>query len=130
MTENSLNILVIDDDAGVCKLVQNALTKEGYKVDVCTEAPQGLQTAVNSKPDVVVLDVMMPVINGYNVCRLLKTEESTKDIPVILLTSRSEHEDVSIGMDMGADAYLIKPVDIPELVKTIKLVRSANPNGE
>ncbi len=122
----SLQILVIDDDPVINKMLEKRLGEHGYTVDVSSEAPVGLQKAMNDGPDLIILDVMMPVINGYNVCRLLKTEEATGHIPIILLTSRDAQEDVAIGLDMGADAYLIKPVDIEELFRTIDLVTAQN----
>lgn len=121
---NALQVLVIDDDPTLIKMLEKCLEGKGYKVQVSQDAPQGLQEAMINHPDLIVLDVMMPVINGYNICRLLKDEEATKDIPIILLTSRDAREDVAIGMDMGADAYLIKPVDTNELFKMIELLSS------
>jgi DNA-binding response OmpR family regulator len=100
------------------------LGEKGFQVKATTDAPAGLQTAMDECPDLVILDVMMPVINGYNFCRLLKAEEKQKNILIILLTSRDKLEDVQIGMEMGADAYLTKPIDIQELLKTIKVVGS------
>ncbi|MCK5083710.1 MAG: response regulator, partial [Candidatus Omnitrophica bacterium] len=76
------------------------------------EASEGLELAMTRKPDLIVLDVMMPIINGFNFCRLVKAEEDTRDIPIILLTSRNKMKDIEIGLEMGAEAYLIKPLNI------------------
>lgn len=113
-------ILVVDDDPVQIKLLHGRLGSNGYEVITSCEAAQGLQLAMDSGPDLIILDVMMPIINGYNFCRLLKSEEQQKHIPVIFLTSRDEEEDVQIGREMGAEAYLTKPVNIEELLEKIK----------
>lgn len=115
-------ILVVDDDPVQVKLLEGRLKQNGFDISVTQDAAEGLQTAINTRPDCVILDVMMPVINGYNFCHLLKSQHTHKDIAIILLTSRDKLEDVEIGMKMGADAYLMKPVSIEDLLKTIKVV--------
>src|SRR3989339_175124 len=117
--EKSKRILVVDDDPGIVKLLENRLTEKGYKVVSALEAADGLQMAINDSPDLIVLDVMMPIINGYNFCHLLKSEEGKKEIPIIFLTSRNSKEDIQIGHKMGADAYLTKPVDMGVLIAKI-----------
>jgi DNA-binding response OmpR family regulator len=117
-------ILVVDDDHGMIKLLSSTLSGKGYDVKTTDQAADGLQSAIHEQPDLIILDVMMPIINGYNFCRLLKNEENKKHIPIILLTARDEMEDVEIGMEMGAEAYLTKPVNINELFRTIKVVES------
>jgi len=112
-------ILVVDDDPVIVKLLENRLTEKGYKVVSALEAADGLQMAINDSPDLIVLDVMMPIINGYNFCHLLKSEEGKKEIPIIFLTSRNSKEDIQIGHKMGADAYLTKPVDMGVLIAKI-----------
>ena len=117
--EKSKRILVVDDDPVTVKLLENRLTEKGYKVVSALEAADGLQMAINDSPDLIVLDVMMPIINGYNFCHLLKSEEGKKEIPIIFLTSRNSKEDIQIGHKMGADAYLTKPVDMGVLIAKI-----------
>lgn len=119
-----IKILIVDDDPLQVKLLQGILTEHEYKVYTSQEADQGLQMAMDHCPDVLILDVMMPVINGYNFCQLLKNEEQQKDIKVIMVTARDELEDIQIGMQMGADAYLTKPINTKELLKTINCVRT------
>ena len=104
-------ILIIDDDVCVLKLLRTLLTTHGYEVLSADEAPAGLELAMKARPDLIVLDVMMPIINGFNICRLSKSEEGVRDIPVMLLTSRVEDEDQRIGQEVGADAYLAKPLE-------------------
>ncbi|MBN1870787.1 MAG: response regulator [Candidatus Omnitrophica bacterium] len=118
-------ILVVDDDKTITVLLKKYLEKEGYKVTAMNEASEGLEFAMTRKPDLIVLDIMMPIINGFNFCRLVKAEENTKDIPVIMLTSRNKLKDIEIGLEMGAEAYLIKPLNVVELLKTIKVIESA-----
>jgi DNA-binding response OmpR family regulator len=116
------NILVVDDDPVLTKLLLDRLEANGYQVKATNEASDGLQMAMDNAPDLIILDVMMPIINGYNFCKLLKNEENQKHIKILLLTSRDDIDDVKIGMEMGADAYLTKPVDTQELLKTLKIL--------
>ncbi|MGE0268264.1 MAG: PleD family two-component system response regulator [Candidatus Omnitrophota bacterium] len=118
------SILIVDDDPVEIKLLSKILTEHQYRVTTAGEADLGLQLAMDQCPDILILDVMMPVINGYNFCQLLKNEEKQKDIKVIMVTARDELEDINIGMEMGADAYLTKPINTGELLRTIKVVQS------
>ncbi len=118
------NILVVDDDHVQIKLLDGILKSNGYNVISCDEAANGLQHAMTANPDLIILDVMMPIINGYNFCKLLKDQHEQKHIPIILLTSRTDQDDIKIGMAMGAEAYLCKPINTQELLKTIKVIES------
>ncbi len=118
-------ILVVDDDPTLTTLVSKCLETNGYEVTAVTEAADGLDYAMKNDPDLIILDVMMPVINGFNFCRLLKQEENKKDIPIILLTSRDQIKDIEIGLEMGAEAYLAKPLNTTELLRTIKVIESS-----
>jgi len=113
-------ILVIDDDPILVKALAKKLPENGYEVLTATKAADGLQIVMDQYPDLVILDVMMPIINGYNLCQLLKNDPRHKRIPVILLTCRDSERDKQIGRDMGANAYLVKPLDIPLLLEKIK----------
>jgi DNA-binding response OmpR family regulator len=118
-------ILVVDDDPTLTALVSQCLKTNGYEVTAVTEAVDGLEHAMKYGPDLIILDVMMPIINGYNFCRLLKHEEDKKHIPIVLLTSRDQAKDIEIGLEMGAEAYLVKPLNTAELLKTIKVIESS-----
>ncbi len=119
----SKSILVIDDDLGQVRLVETLLRSKGYNVLVADEAPGGLELAMKKSPDLITLDVMMPVINGFNICRLLKSQEELKHIPIILITSRITAEDQRIGEEVGADAYLLKPLNSEQfLIKVEELL--------
>ena len=113
-------ILVIDDDPVLVKALQKKLPENGYAVLTATKAADGLQIAMDKYPDIVILDIMMPIINGYNLCQLLKHDPRHKRIPIIILTCRDSEKDKQIGQDMGADAYLVKTLDIPLLLGKIK----------
>ncbi len=122
MTEGTQKrkILLIDDDPTVIKLAESLLLSQGYEVTTSSEAPSGLEMAMKNRPDLIVLDVMMPIINGYNICRLMKNEETCRDIPIILLTSRTEDEDRKIGEEVGANAYLAKPLNREEFLRQVE----------
>jgi len=124
--QKNKKILIVDDDPTHVKLVERNLMNSGYSVVTAIEAAEGLQIAMNEYPDLIILDVMMPIINGYNFCRLLKSEEKQKHIPVIMLTSRAEDDDIEIGRQMGADAYLTKPLDMNSLLQTIEQLNVIN----
>jgi len=124
-TKKFKKILIVDDDPVLIKLLSSVLTAKDYDVTTTDQAADGLKFAINTQPDLIILDVMMPVINGFNFCRLLKSQEGKRHIPIIILTARNEMEDVEIGMEMGAEAYLTKPVNTDELFRTIKVVESS-----
>lgn len=113
-------ILIIDDDLTLIKLTTAILSTNGYEVLSSSEAPVGLEMAMKENVDLIVLDVMIPIINGFNICRLLKSQEKYKNIPIVLLTSRSEEEDRKIGKEVGADAYIAKPLNRESFLATIK----------
>ena len=113
-------ILIIDDDPTTIKLTETRLKANGYDVLACCEAADGLEKAMKLKPDLIILDVMMPIVDGYNFCRLLKSQHEHKAIPVILLTSRGSEEDRKIGREVGANAYITKPFNMDDLLNTIR----------
>lgn len=117
-------ILVIDDNPTDLKLISSLVAAEGYQVVTANEAPVGIEEAMTRKPDLIVLDVMMPIINGYNICRLIKDQDDYAHIPVILLTSRTSEEDHRIGREVGANAYIAKPFERSELLSAIKQLLS------
>lgn len=114
------SILIIDDNPVQAKLLEKRLSDNGYKILIALQAADGLQIAMTRFPDLIILDVMMPIINGYNLCQILKNEEKYKHIPIIILTARDKEKDKKIGQKVGANVYLTKPVDTPILLKTIQ----------
>ncbi len=121
MTENKAGkILVIDDDPGVTRFLKNALEPEGYVVLAAINGLQGLTIARQIKPDVVILDVMLPGIDGYEVCQRLKADSITRYIPVMMLSVKDKRADREIGERVGANEYLPKPVNLVDLLSTVE----------
>lgn len=115
-------ILVADDEPDILELVTYRLTRSGYQVIAARDGEEALRLALEHVPDLVVLDVMMPKLDGYDLTRRLRAEPATSRIPVILLTARVQEADVSRGFDAGADDYLKKPFSPDELVARVRAV--------
>lgn len=125
--DKNVKILIIDDDKSILKLTGTLLRNNGYNVVLSNDAPEGVETAMKINPDLILLDVMMPIINGYNICRLLKSQEEYKNIPIILLTSRTKEADRRLGKEVGANAYIAKPFSVTELLSKVnELLLSKN----
>ncbi|PYQ11262.1 MAG: hypothetical protein DMH00_08665 [Acidobacteria bacterium] len=120
-------ILIADDSANVREVLQMNLETLGYEVLVAEDGDQALQTIYRDSPDLLVLDVMMPKQNGFQICRKVKADPERAGTPVILLTAKSQREDVYWGKDCGADEYMTKPFSAKELEDTIErlLIRRA-----
>lgn len=127
---NTVNILIVDDEPVEVALLESVLRREGYRISSAAAADRGLQMAMDHGPDLIILDVMMPLINGFNFCQLIKNQDDSKHIKIIIVTARDEMEDIEIGMEMGADAYLTKPINTQELLRTIKVVQSSSPHSD
>lgn len=112
-------ILVVDDDTNICELLRLYLTKEGYQVTVANDGEEGLEKFNQVKPDMVLLDVMMPKMDGLEVCRRIRKAGNT---PVMMLTAKGETFDKVLGLELGADDYVTKPFDTKEVVARIKAV--------
>lgn len=112
-------ILVVDDEPHVLKLVKANLESSGYKVLTATDGEEALQTVERETPDLVVLDLMLPKLDGYTACRRIREFSS---VPIIMLTARSAQMDLIHGFEVGADDYLIKPFSVPELLMRIQAV--------
>ena len=112
-------ILVVDDDTNICELLRLYLTKEGYQVTTANDGEEGLEKFNQLKPDMVLLDVMMPRMDGLEVCRRIRKLGNT---PVMMLTAKGETFDKVLGLELGADDYMVKPFDTKEVVARIKAV--------
>jgi len=112
-------ILVIDDSRVVVYMAKTILSKQGFQVLLAQDGEAGLQTAMSEHPDLILLDLVLPGLDGYQVCRLIKQEIATRDIPVIMLTSKASPADKVRGLEMGAADYLTKPFDEGELVARV-----------
>ena len=113
------SVLVVEDDRNIGELLQLYLEKEGYAVTIATDGGMGLQKFRAIHPDVVLLDVMMPVMDGWAVCRAIRAESQT---PIIMLTAKSETDDKVTGLRTGADDYVTKPFEMRELLARIEAV--------
>jgi DNA-binding response OmpR family regulator len=117
-------VLVVDDDPVIQKLLQVNFEMEGYKVVTASDGEEGLATARRLQPDCMLLDIMMPKMNGLEVATALKGDDATKKIPIILLSAKAQSFDVQAGLDAGADDYITKPFDPLELLERVaKIVR-------
>ena len=115
-------ILVVDDDPSIRRLLNATLELEGYTVATAADGEEALAELPGSNPDVVVLDVMMPKLNGLDVLERIRRNPATATLPVILLTAKSSKEDVWEGWQRGVDYYMTKPFDVEELLRFIEFV--------
>ena len=118
MSESPL-VLCADDDADILSLLAIRLERAGFRVAQAVDGEQALTLARELRPDVLVLDVMMPRLSGTEVLGALREDEATGAIPVVLLSARAQDADVERGLDAGADAYLAKPFQAPELIEVV-----------
>ena len=112
-------ILIVDDDTNIAELISLYLTKECYEVKIVTDGEQALQVFDSFAPNLILLDLMLPGIDGYQVCREIRTRSNT---PIIMLSAKGEIFDKVLGLELGADDYMIKPFDSKELVARVKAV--------
>lgn len=110
-------ILVVDDEASIVNIISFNLKKEGYAVITASDGEAGLELALSEKPDLVLLDIMMPQMDGYEVCRKIREKSN---VPIIMLTARTDEVDKVIGLEMGADDYVTKPFGNRELMARVK----------
>ena len=113
-------ILVTDDSPTILEILKSVLVEEGYEVIAAADGQQALDLARAENPDLIILDLMLPKIDGYKVCRMLKFDEKFKNIPIIMLTARAKDDDEKLGKEVGADAYLRKPFQPEEVIDQIK----------
>ena len=115
----AISVLIVEDDHNIQELLQMYLEKEGYAVTVASDGGQGLAKFRSIKPDLVLLDVMMPVMDGWSVCRAIRADSQT---PIIMLTAKGETDDKVAGLKSGADDYVTKPFEMKELLARIEAV--------
>ena len=118
----SAKILIVEDEKNIVETLTYNLDKEGFLTVVATDGARGLELARRELPDLVLLDWMLPELDGLEVCRLLKREETTRHIPIIMLTVKSAETDKMLGLEMGADDYITKPFSPRELVARIQAI--------
>jgi len=115
-------ILVVDDEEDILELVRYNLVKEGYEVDCVTSGEDALKRAKTGHPDLLVLDLMLPGVDGFEVCKQLKRNDETAQIPILMLTAKGEDADIVAGLELGADDYLTKPFSPKVLVARIRAI--------
>ena len=116
------NILLVEDEPDLVEVLKLRLESDGecYKVTAVNNAEEGITHARASKPDLIILDVMLPQMDGFCACRILKKDEKTKDIPIIMLTVKSQEQDIETGRKAGAAEYVVKPFDFGELLEKVR----------
>lgn len=116
---NETKILIVDDDENICELLRLYLEKDGFSVVVANDGEKAISVFEKSSPDLILLDIMLPVLDGWQVCREIR---KTSDTPIIMLTAKGETFDKILGLELGADDYVSKPFDTKEVIARIKAV--------
>lgn len=120
-------ILIVDDSPTALRMTREALIEKGFETAVAVDGEAALEAAMREQPALVLLDIVLPKKNGFQVCRKLKTDVGTRDMKVILLSSKKEDTDREWGLRQGADAYLTKPYELDELVSHIEQILATKP---
>ncbi len=115
------NILIIDDEVGIRNLLKFRLVSFGFDVLIAEDGYTGIELAKSKKPDLIILDIMMPYLNGIEVCRKLKSDYDTRGIPVVFLSVLAQKEDIEMGKEAGGDFFLTKPYDPEKLNYIIRM---------
>ncbi len=119
-------ILIIDDEMNIVELLKYNLEANGYKVIYALTGKEGLTYSLQNKPDLILLDIMLPEVDGFDICKEIKKNNDTENIPIIMLTAKSEEFDKILGLELGADDYITKPFSVRELLARIKVVLRRN----
>ena len=115
-------VLVVDDEVYILHILDFILGAESYDVVTATNGEQALQKVREEKPDLVILDIMMPKLDGYETCRMIKNDPATKNIPVILLTAKGREVDQKLGREVGANDYMTKPFSPSKLIERVQAI--------
>src|SRR5476651_2145343 len=107
-------ILIVEDDPTILRVVKDNFVTRGYHVQVAHNGEEGLDAALNGRPDLIILDIMLPKINGFELCRAVRAEKLA--MPILMLTAKGQEEDIVRGLELGADDYVTKPFSISELM--------------
>lgn len=113
-------ILLVDDEPDIVETVSFMLQSRNYQVSIASGGQEGIEKAQKEHPDLLLLDIMMPDVDGYDVCMKLKSDEDTRNIPIIMLTAKGESEAVLKSHSLGADDYVVKPFSLPTLLSKLK----------
>ena len=132
MTATKTRITIVEDEEDIREILQYTLAREGFEVDCAADGSTGLEMIRRNPPDLVLLDLMLPDVEGLEVCRQLKADRETRDIAIIMVTAKGEESDIVLGLGLGADDYIPKPFSARELVARTRSVirRSRRPEAE
>ncbi|HXL15477.1 MAG TPA: response regulator [Methylomirabilota bacterium] len=128
-TQPRARVLVVDDEADLVRILQFGLQAIGYQVETASDGQEALKKARETQPDIILLDLMLPKLDGYKVCRLLKFDERYKNIPIIILSARTQEGDQLLAMEMGANRFITKPYDFAEVLSHIETLLKSVPTG-
>ncbi|MCX7911683.1 MAG: response regulator [Dehalococcoidales bacterium] len=127
-------ILIIEDDPAIARLVDYTLKRAGYEVSRAANGLEGLRKAQSEAPDLIILDVMLPGLDGFEICHRLRSDPKTTDLPILMFSAKAQEADKSTGKKVGADDYLTKPADPAEIVNRVNRLLAAkgknSPNEE
>ena len=123
-------ILLVDDEPSIVKMVGKRLEIEGFDVLVAVDGQEALTKAQAEHPDLIILDLMLPKLNGYEICTMLKQDTRYQRIPIVLFTAKAQEKDEKLGMECGADAYVKKPFRAQELLEKIRALLPATPRAK
>ena len=120
-------VLVVDDEPDLVRILQFGLQSAGYVVESASDGQEGLKKAREVKPDIILLDLMLPKLDGYKICRLLKFDERFKQIPIIILSARTQEGDQALALEMGANRFVTKPYNFSEILTHVEeLLKAAS----
>ena len=119
-------VLVVDDEPDLIHILEFGLKAAGYQVDIAADGQEGLKKARETRPDIILLDLMLPKLDGYKVCRLLKFDERYRQIPIIILSARTQEGDQTLAKEMGANRFITKPYEFGEILAHIEALLKAS----
>lgn len=128
MTEETprARVLVVDDEPDLIRILEFGLRAAGYQVEIAADGQEGLKKAREIRPDIILLDLMLPKLDGYKVCRLLKFDERYRHIPIIILSARTQEGDQALAKEMGANRFITKPYEFSEILSHIDALLKAS----
>ncbi len=127
---NTQTILIADDESNILISLEFLMKREGYTVLLARDGQEALEAIVRDRPDLVLLDVMMPIKTGFDVCHEVRANEALKDIRIVMLTAKGRDTDVAKGLALGANAYMTKPFSTKELVQKVQELLAGGPGGQ
>jgi CheY-like chemotaxis protein len=127
MAEEAKAILVVDDDDDIRDFLRSLLRTEGYRTEGATSGREGIEMAVRLKPDLILLDIMMPQLDGYEVCWKLKSDRATAQIPIVMVTVKNDVADISRSLTAGAVGFIVKPFESDSLLQMVRMVLTGRP---